>query len=97
MGPVWPGASERPAGLFSGQQPRPRAFSQSAVHTLEQRERERDLDKVRTGQTAAAEVLVLFSVFVSVFITSMKQEPELETRQNSHSLWCLVSVETVQH
>lgn len=38
----WPGGSERRGGL--GQHPRPRAFSQSAVHTLEQRERERDLE-----------------------------------------------------
>lgn len=43
-GSGWPGGLERRAGL--GQQPRPRAFSQSAVHTLEQRERERDLEKV---------------------------------------------------
>ncbi|XP_035847386.1 protein capicua homolog isoform X2 [Sander lucioperca] len=41
----WPGGSERRGGLFVGQHPRPRAFSQSAVHTLEQRERERDLEK----------------------------------------------------
>ncbi|KAM6899773.1 protein capicua homolog [Xenentodon cancila] len=40
-GSVWPGGSER-RGV---QHPRPRAFSQSAVHTLEQRERERDLEK----------------------------------------------------
>ncbi|XP_075867421.1 protein capicua homolog isoform X2 [Nelusetta ayraudi] len=39
----WPGGSERRGGL--GQHPRPRAFSQSAVHTLEQRERERDLER----------------------------------------------------
>ncbi|XP_059206662.1 protein capicua homolog isoform X2 [Centropristis striata] len=44
-GSGWPGVSERRGGLFAGQQPRPRAFSQSAVHTLEQRERERDLEK----------------------------------------------------
>ncbi|XP_071355433.1 protein capicua homolog isoform X2 [Trachinotus anak] len=44
-GPGWPGGSERRGGLFAGQHPRPRAFSQSAVHTLEQRERERDLEK----------------------------------------------------
>nr|XP_046274429.1 protein capicua homolog isoform X2 [Scatophagus argus] len=44
-GPGWPGGSERRGGLFVGQLPRPRAFSQSAVHTLEQRERERDLEK----------------------------------------------------
>ncbi|XP_035537540.1 protein capicua homolog isoform X2 [Morone saxatilis] len=44
-GSVWPGGSERRGGLFVGQHPRPRAFSQSAVHTLEQRERERDLEK----------------------------------------------------
>ncbi|XP_076610256.1 protein capicua homolog isoform X2 [Chaetodon auriga] len=41
----WPGGLERQGGLFVGQHPRPRAFSQSAVHTLEQRERERDLEK----------------------------------------------------
>ncbi|XP_044027823.1 protein capicua homolog isoform X2 [Siniperca chuatsi] len=41
----WPGGSERRGGLFMGQHPRPRAFSQSAVHTLEQREREGDLEK----------------------------------------------------
>ncbi|XP_038580183.1 protein capicua homolog isoform X2 [Micropterus salmoides] len=41
----WPGGSERRGGLFLGQHPRPRAFSQSAVHTLEQREREGDLEK----------------------------------------------------
>lgn len=40
----WPGGLERRGGL--GQHPRPRAFSQSAVHTLEQRERERDLERV---------------------------------------------------
>ncbi len=45
-GSGWPGGSERRGGLFVGQHPRPRAFSQSAVHTLEQRERERDLEKV---------------------------------------------------
>ncbi|CAJ1083012.1 protein capicua homolog isoform X2 [Xyrichtys novacula] len=44
-GSAWPGGSERRGGLFVGQHPRPRAFSQSAVHTLEQRERERDLEK----------------------------------------------------
>ncbi|XP_074543029.1 protein capicua homolog isoform X2 [Halichoeres trimaculatus] len=44
-GSGWPGGSERRMGLFAGQHPRPRAFSQSAVHTLEQRERERDLEK----------------------------------------------------
>ncbi|TKS89081.1 Protein capicua -like protein [Collichthys lucidus] len=44
-GSGWPGGSERQGGLFVGQHPRPRAFSQSAVHTLEQRERERDLEK----------------------------------------------------
>ncbi|XP_074470313.1 protein capicua homolog isoform X2 [Sebastes fasciatus] len=44
-GSGWPGGSERRGGLFTGQRPRPRAFSQSAVHTLEQRERERDLEK----------------------------------------------------
>ncbi|XP_042362942.1 protein capicua homolog [Plectropomus leopardus] len=44
-GSGWPGGSERRGGLFLGQHPRPRAFSQSAVHTLEQRERERDLEK----------------------------------------------------
>lgn len=41
---AWSGASDCQVGL--GQQPRPRAFSQSAVHTLEQREKERDLEKV---------------------------------------------------
>lgn len=45
-GSSWPGASERRGGMFAGQHPRPRAFSQSAVHTLEQRERQRDLVKV---------------------------------------------------
>ncbi|XP_071390769.1 protein capicua homolog isoform X2 [Centroberyx affinis] len=44
-GPVWPGGSERRGGVFGGQHPRPRAFSQSAVHTLERRERERDVEK----------------------------------------------------
>ncbi|XP_068566957.1 protein capicua homolog isoform X2 [Cebidichthys violaceus] len=42
-GSCWPMGSERRVGLFAGQHPRPRAFSQSAVHTLEQRER--DLEK----------------------------------------------------
>ncbi|XP_068431091.1 protein capicua homolog [Clinocottus analis] len=42
-GSCWPGGSERRVGPFAGQHPRPRAFSQSAVHTLEQRER--DLEK----------------------------------------------------
>ncbi|XP_016530789.1 protein capicua homolog isoform X6 [Poecilia formosa] len=44
-GPGWPGASERRGGGSGGQHPRPRAFSQSAVHTLEQRERQRELEK----------------------------------------------------
>ncbi|CAB1444533.1 unnamed protein product [Pleuronectes platessa] len=42
-GPGWPGGSERRGGLFAGQPPRPRAFSHSAVHTLEQSEG--DLEK----------------------------------------------------
>ncbi|XP_026156930.1 protein capicua homolog isoform X3 [Mastacembelus armatus] len=42
-GSSWPGGHQE--GLFSGQHHRPRAFSQSAVHTLEQRERERDLEQ----------------------------------------------------
>uniref|UniRef100_A0A673B6D2 Capicua transcriptional repressor a n=1 Tax=Sphaeramia orbicularis TaxID=375764 RepID=A0A673B6D2_9TELE len=45
-GSGWPGGSERRGGPFGGQHSRPRAFSQSAVHTLEQRERDRDLEKV---------------------------------------------------
>ncbi|XP_065326458.1 protein capicua homolog isoform X4 [Pelmatolapia mariae] len=44
-GSGWPGASERRGGMFGGPSHRPRAFSQSAVHTLEQREWERDLEK----------------------------------------------------
>lgn len=40
----WPGRLEHQEEL--GQHPRPRAFSQSAVHTLELRESERDPDKV---------------------------------------------------
>uniref|UniRef100_A0A3P9M5K3 Capicua transcriptional repressor a n=1 Tax=Oryzias latipes TaxID=8090 RepID=A0A3P9M5K3_ORYLA len=44
-GSGWPSGSERRGGLFEGRHPRPRAFSQSAVHTLEQKERERDLEK----------------------------------------------------
>ncbi|RVE66778.1 hypothetical protein OJAV_G00110750 [Oryzias javanicus] len=44
-GSGWSLGSERRGGLFEGRHPRPRAFSQSAVHTLEQRERERDLEK----------------------------------------------------
>ncbi|XP_036001678.1 protein capicua homolog isoform X1 [Fundulus heteroclitus] len=44
-GPGWPGGSERRGGPLGAQQPRPRAFSQSAVHTLEQRERQRELEK----------------------------------------------------
>lgn len=43
-GSGWPGGLERQGGMFVGQHPRPRAFSQSAMHTLEQRER--DLEKV---------------------------------------------------
>ncbi|KAM9384130.1 protein capicua homolog isoform 2-T2 [Pholidichthys leucotaenia] len=42
-----PGGTEHQGGLFGGQHPRPRAFSQSAVHTLEQRER--DLEKEDVG------------------------------------------------
>ncbi|XP_013889990.1 protein capicua homolog isoform X2 [Austrofundulus limnaeus] len=42
-GSGWPGGSERRGGALGDQHPRPRAFSQSAVHTLEQRER--DLEK----------------------------------------------------
>lgn len=41
----WPGRLEHQGEL--GQHSRPRAFSQSAVHTLEHRESERDPDKVR--------------------------------------------------
>ncbi|KAK5854709.1 hypothetical protein PBY51_004881 [Eleginops maclovinus] len=44
-GSGWPGGSERRVGMFGGQHPRPRAFSQSAVHTLEQKERESELEK----------------------------------------------------
>ncbi|XP_070777470.1 protein capicua homolog [Enoplosus armatus] len=44
-GSGWPGGLERRGGLFVGQHTRPRALSQSAVHTLEQREREGDLEK----------------------------------------------------
>lgn len=44
-GSGWPGGSERRGGMFGGPSHRPRAFSQSAVHTLEQREWERDLEK----------------------------------------------------
>ncbi|XP_058474551.1 protein capicua homolog isoform X2 [Solea solea] len=44
-GPGWPGGSERRGGQFAGHLSRPRAYSQSAVHTLEQRQRERDLEK----------------------------------------------------
>ncbi|KAL6099371.1 cic [Pungitius sinensis] len=42
-GACWPSGLERRVGLFAGPHARPRAFSQSAVHTLEQRER--DLEK----------------------------------------------------
>ncbi|XP_069372152.1 protein capicua homolog isoform X1 [Paralichthys olivaceus] len=42
-GSGWPGGSEHRGALFTGQPPRPRAFSQSAVHTLEQSEG--DLEK----------------------------------------------------
>ncbi|KAG5264891.1 hypothetical protein AALO_G00259170 [Alosa alosa] len=47
-GPVssWPPGSERRLGPLGGQHPRPRAFSQSAVHSLERREQERDLEKM---------------------------------------------------
>ncbi|XP_036808661.1 protein capicua homolog isoform X2 [Oncorhynchus mykiss] len=45
-GPDWPGGSESHAGAYSGQLPRPRAFSQSAVHSLERRERARDVEKL---------------------------------------------------
>ncbi|XP_030596482.1 protein capicua homolog isoform X2 [Archocentrus centrarchus] len=44
-GSGWPGGLERRGGMFGGPSHRPRAFSQSAVHTLEQREWERDLEK----------------------------------------------------
>ncbi|XP_075995191.1 protein capicua homolog isoform X2 [Genypterus blacodes] len=50
-GSNWPGAAERRGGMFAGQHSRPRAFSQSAVHTLEQKERQRDLVKEDSGQT----------------------------------------------
>lgn len=40
-----PAGSERREGPLGVQHPRPRAFSQSAVHTLEQRERQRELEK----------------------------------------------------
>eukprot|EP00063_Salmo_salar_P022815 XP_013997650.1 PREDICTED: protein capicua homolog [Salmo salar] len=45
-GPGWPGGSEHHVGAYSGQLPRPRAFSQSAVHSLERRERARDVEKL---------------------------------------------------
>ncbi|XP_010774345.1 protein capicua homolog [Notothenia coriiceps] len=44
-GSGWQGGSERRGGMFGGQYSRPRAFSQSAVHTLEQTERESELEK----------------------------------------------------
>lgn len=40
----WSGRLEQQGEL--GQRPRPRAFSQSAVQTLEQKEKERDPEKV---------------------------------------------------
>ncbi|XP_034016767.1 protein capicua homolog isoform X2 [Thalassophryne amazonica] len=46
-GSGWTGGSDRQSGPFGVQHPRPRAFSQSAVHTLERREREKDLEKDR--------------------------------------------------
>ncbi|KAM8883442.1 protein capicua homolog isoform 1-T4 [Synchiropus picturatus] len=39
------GADRRGGGLFGSQRPRPRAFSHSAVHTLEQRERQLEKDE----------------------------------------------------
>nr|XP_057902573.1 protein capicua homolog isoform X2 [Doryrhamphus excisus] len=41
----WTGGADLHGGPFGGQHPRPRAFSQSAVHTLEQREHEGDHEK----------------------------------------------------
>ncbi|XP_046874752.1 protein capicua homolog isoform X4 [Hypomesus transpacificus] len=40
------GAERRVGGLYGGQLPRPRAFSQSAVHNLERREPETGLEKL---------------------------------------------------
>lgn len=61
----WPGKVEHQEEL--GQHPRPRAFSQSAVHTLEQRESERDPDKVggkSTRDLKSLESYVLLSLFL---------------------------------
>ncbi|XP_061903365.1 protein capicua homolog isoform X2 [Entelurus aequoreus] len=41
----WTGGADLQGGPFGGQHPRPRAFSQSAMHTLEQREHKRDHEK----------------------------------------------------
>lgn len=49
----WSGRVEHQGEL--GQHPRPRAFSQSAVHTLEQRERDRDPEKV--GSKSIIEII----------------------------------------
>ena len=47
VGSAWgPVGLERRVGAYGGLHPRPRAFSQSAVHALERREREGDLEKV---------------------------------------------------
>ncbi|XP_051991642.1 protein capicua homolog [Xyrauchen texanus] len=44
-GPSWTSPrSDSHGGLIGGQHPRPRAFSQSAVHTLERREKEREIE-----------------------------------------------------
>lgn len=67
-GPGWPGGSEHHVGAYSGQLPRPRAFSQSAVHSLERRERARDLEKVQRtdivrGITFSSVLRVLYAIF----------------------------------
>nr|XP_029519340.1 protein capicua homolog [Oncorhynchus nerka] len=52
-GPGWPGGSEHHVGDYSGQLPRTRAFSYSAVHSLERRERARDVEKLCLEETGS--------------------------------------------
>uniref|UniRef100_A0AAY4DKW0 Protein capicua homolog n=1 Tax=Denticeps clupeoides TaxID=299321 RepID=A0AAY4DKW0_9TELE len=65
--------SEQPSEQMGVQVPRPRAFSQSAVHSLERRERERELEKVGLPISHCVLLRISFS-HLSYFLPCMCHE-----------------------
>uniref|UniRef100_A0A4W5PJM8 Capicua transcriptional repressor n=1 Tax=Hucho hucho TaxID=62062 RepID=A0A4W5PJM8_9TELE len=90
-GPDWPGGSERHVGAYSGQLPRPRAFSQSAVHSLEKRDRARDLEKVQrtdivSGIPFSSVLPVLYTIFSPFCLSFLCREGAGSFRSRPPSL-----------